>query len=148
MVEKSIGWMCAALWGQCRGASLGSAPFTRDFRALRLPQGFSAQRPRQWRQKMQPKSVAMSVVFAALLSVAVAEEGGSPIVPIEPDFVRKMKAFNLPMLSASTINSLVALVRRPFSGFSSHRGYHLSCNEFSYDYEIEDKGGHWIVTVK
>jgi len=28
------------------------------------------------------------------------------------------------------------------------RGFTLVCNRFSYEYEIADKGGHWIVTVK
>ena len=26
-------------------------------------------------------------------------------------------------------------------------GFVVSCNRFRYDYEIEDRGGHWIVTV-
>lgn len=28
------------------------------------------------------------------------------------------------------------------------RGFMLSCNTFAYEYEIEDKGGNWRVTVK
>jgi hypothetical protein len=28
------------------------------------------------------------------------------------------------------------------------RGYTLICNNYNYEYEIADKGGHWIVTVK
>jgi hypothetical protein len=28
------------------------------------------------------------------------------------------------------------------------RGFTLVCNHFSYEYDIADKGGHWIVTVK
>jgi len=28
------------------------------------------------------------------------------------------------------------------------RGYTLVCNNYKYEYEIADKGGHWIVTVK
>jgi TPR repeat protein len=55
------------------------------------------------------------------------------------------------------IDALVSLVRlntykcesvsvaRPWL-FS--RGYTLLCNNYSYEYEIADKGGHWIVTVK
>ncbi len=27
-------------------------------------------------------------------------------------------------------------------------GFTLVCNRFRYEYEIQDKGGHWIVTVK
>jgi hypothetical protein len=27
-------------------------------------------------------------------------------------------------------------------------GYTLHCNNYRYEYEIADKGGHWIVTVK
>lgn len=28
------------------------------------------------------------------------------------------------------------------------KGYELVCNHFDYKYDIEDKGGHWIVTVE
>jgi hypothetical protein len=28
------------------------------------------------------------------------------------------------------------------------RGYKLVCNRFAYSYDIEDKGGHWIVKVE
>lgn len=28
------------------------------------------------------------------------------------------------------------------------RGYTLVCNGFHYEYEIKDKGGQWLVTVK
>jgi hypothetical protein len=28
------------------------------------------------------------------------------------------------------------------------RGYVLVCNKFSYKYDVEDKGGHWIVSVR
>lgn len=32
--------------------------------------------------------------------------------------------------------------------FLLSRGFHLFCNQFNYHFEIEDKGGRWIVTVK
>jgi hypothetical protein len=28
------------------------------------------------------------------------------------------------------------------------RGYVLSCNQFRYTYDVQDKGGHWIVSVR
>lgn len=27
------------------------------------------------------------------------------------------------------------------------RGFSVTCNKFSYSYEIEDKGGRWVVTL-
>ena len=27
-------------------------------------------------------------------------------------------------------------------------GYTLNCNGFRYEYELRDKGGNWVVTVK
>ncbi|WP_424948037.1 hypothetical protein [Candidatus Spongiihabitans sp.] len=56
----------------------------------------------------------------------------------------------------SVIDTLVTLVRlhgyrcdsvsaaRPFV-FS--RGFSITCNGFAYEYEIEDKGGTWTVTL-
>lgn len=34
-----------------------------------------------------------------------------------------------------------------FSSFIMGGGYKLNCNGFNYTYEIEDKGGRWVVTV-
>lgn len=55
------------------------------------------------------------------------------------------------------IEKLVQLVRD--NGFSCtsvssarpalmSRGYVLGCNKFSYTYDIQDKGGHWLVSVR
>lgn len=35
----------------------------------------------------------------------------------------------------------------PFS-WSGKSGYHIYCNEYQYGYEVEDKGGKIVVTVK
>ncbi|MGE0081901.1 MAG: hypothetical protein AB7U81_11445 [Thiohalomonadaceae bacterium] len=31
--------------------------------------------------------------------------------------------------------------------FAFSRGYSVVCNEWTYSYEVEDKGGNWVVTV-
>lgn len=33
------------------------------------------------------------------------------------------------------------------SPFAFSEGFNLSCNRFRYKYEIENKGGNWIVTI-
>lgn len=40
-------------------------------------------------------------------------------------------------------DSVSSLVQYAFS-----RGFHMSCNQFQYDYEFEDKGGNWTVRLK
>lgn len=37
----------------------------------------------------------------------------------------------------------ITVVRRMLMG-----GFELACNKGSYEYEIEDKGGHWRVTLQ
>lgn len=32
--------------------------------------------------------------------------------------------------------------------FLSGRGFVVNCNDYRYTYEVEDKGGRWIVTVQ
>lgn len=32
--------------------------------------------------------------------------------------------------------------------FAFSRGFHVYCHQWQYHYEVEDKGGNWIVTVK
>ena len=34
------------------------------------------------------------------------------------------------------------------SSFITSNGYNVYCDDFSYGYEIENKGGRWSVTVK
>ena len=43
--------------------------------------------------------------------------------------------------------SSISNIRR-FLPFSSHNGYTVSCNHFSYEYEVVDMGGNWQITVK
>jgi hypothetical protein len=60
-------------------------------------------------------------------------------------------------LNGSTINAVVAMVRsndfrcdsisNARSMFTA-RGIQLVCNHFDYTYDIEDKGGHWVVKVE
>lgn len=35
-----------------------------------------------------------------------------------------------------------------FIPFILSRGFTLTCNRYRYDYEIEDRGGNWVITLK
>ena len=35
-----------------------------------------------------------------------------------------------------------------FMPFILSAGYKISCNNYRYSYELEDKGGRWVVTVQ
>lgn len=75
------------------------------------------------------------------------------LAPLEPNVVMLEEH----KTNTGALNSLVHLVRsngfkcdsisamRPFL---TSRGFTLTCNRFDYQYEIEDKGGNWKVTVK
>ena len=32
--------------------------------------------------------------------------------------------------------------------FAFSRGFHVYCNRWNYGYEVADKGGNWVVTLK
>ncbi|MDD9884768.1 MAG: hypothetical protein OXU62_09600 [Gammaproteobacteria bacterium] len=100
--------------------------------------------------KRNIRRLLISLVFVANFSSPLyATE--TYIAPIEGGAFINYKV-NKPKI----LNALVALVKlhgyrcdsisaaRPFV-FS--RGFTLICNHFSYEYEIEDKGGNWVVTV-
>ncbi len=43
--------------------------------------------------------------------------------------------------------SSISNIRR-FTAFSKNDGFTISCNNFKYEYEVEDVGGKWKVSVK
>ena len=74
-----------------------------------------------------------------------------PKVPLEPDAIIGSD------VGENRINTLIKMVRE-----SGHRcdtvssarelvfstGYQLVCNQYRYEYLIQDKGGRWVVTVE
>ena len=112
-------------------------------------------------QPQQPAQVAPPVQLAPPPIEAPGPAAPQPApenrvssqVPIEPDAV-------LIDHSADTIhdiNELVRLVRTDdyrcdsvssFRPLIFSQGFQLGCNNFAYTYDIQDKGGHWIVTVE
>jgi hypothetical protein len=76
-----------------------------------------------------------------------------PIAPIEDNAVisdelkGKIKMTNAAVLlvRGATFKCDSVSGLRPFV-FST--GFALTCNKFRYSYSIEDRGGHWIVTVE
>ena len=65
----------------------------------------------------------------------------SPKLQGEPQFfedtVKLIRAFGYKCDSISAARPMI-----------SSRGFEFVCNDFAYDYEIEDKGGSWWVTLK
>ncbi len=43
--------------------------------------------------------------------------------------------------------SSISFITR-FTHFSKHDGLTISCNNFKYEYEVEDMGGNWTVTLQ
>lgn len=87
------------------------------------------------------------ITTAAMLSFSVA--ANAPATPIEDP-----NKLDFPV---DVANALAALVRlngyrcdsiSAARKFLSGRGFVLNCNNWSYKYEIEDKGGRWIVSVQ
>ncbi len=92
--------------------------------------------------------VAILVGISALGGAASGKD--VPKTPREPDAI-------ITSVSDAQVDALAAMVRlfdykcdsvsaaRPWlmsAGFTIH------CNHFRYEYEVQDKGGHWTVTVK
>ena len=76
-----------------------------------------------------------------------------PIAPVETDAV----IFDSLKGKIKMMNAAVSLVRgftyrcdsvSAFRPFVFSPGFTIVCNRFRYTYSIEDKGGHWIVTVE
>jgi hypothetical protein len=100
--------------------------------------------------------------------LAGTQESYSSALVSQVDFQQPARAANVPIEpgaaidndlrgNAKLLNELVKFVRendyrcdsisavRPFLG---SRGFSLVCNRFGDRFEIEDKGGHWIVNAK
>lgn len=85
-----------------------------------------------------------------LIAVSMALPAMAADVPIEPDAVMSNN------ISTSLISPAVDMIRaygwkcdsisalRPFL---MSRGFTVVCNNFSYTYNLEDKGGNWVVSL-
>ena len=92
--------------------------------------------------------------FAALAASTLAVSATlsyAQSTPVEPDAVIS------DMLTTTQINALAQLIRAygySCNSISSARpflwsfGFVVHCNQFRYGYEIEDRGGTWVVTYK
>jgi hypothetical protein len=102
-------------------------------------------------RRVAPSAQVRARVAAS--SPAPTPNTGTANVPIEADAaidddLRK---------NAKLLNELVKFVREndyrcdavsAVRSFVRSRGFSLVCNRFGYRYEIEAKGGHWIVNAK
>jgi hypothetical protein len=89
--------------------------------------------------------VASTIAVSATLSYAQS----IPVTPLEPD------AQISNQLTTAQIDALAYLIRShgySCSSISSARpflwssGFKVYCNQYSYGYDIEDRGGNWVVT--
>jgi hypothetical protein len=86
-----------------------------------------------------------------MLAFAAISEAHAQSVPIEPGAVINKDA------PRGAIAPAVELIRAKgwrcdsvsaMIPFIMSRGFSLTCNQFNYKYEIEDRGGNWEVTLK
>lgn len=87
--------------------------------------------------------------FCALL-VFSSTSSSAQSVPIESDAIISDR------VTKKQINALVALVQlygyrcdsvSSVVPFVWSYGFNVVCNRFRYDYDVEDKGGTWVVTL-
>lgn len=85
---------------------------------------------------MNIKSILVAfVAFISISSSVIAEEYSDEV---------KRDAMNIIQAYGYTCSSIDHM--SPF--LLSGSGFKVTCNNYRYMYEIEDKGGRWVVTVK
>lgn len=95
--------------------------------------------------------ISISIAAAMAVVAVFCVQAAPRIAPIETDAIMGKNASNdtVDFLVASTLlagykcDSVSSAFIWNFSV-----GFDLYCNRFRYKYEIADKGGKWIVTVK
>jgi hypothetical protein len=90
------------------------------------------------------RKINMKKIFFVVLSnflITQVMAGSSEHASVAPALQAAIKAYGY-RCDKVDLDSIV-----PFS-WSGKRGYHIYCNEYQYGYEVEDKGGKIVVTVK
>lgn len=91
------------------------------------------------------------LILISLLGSATAQANQHQSVVIEPDAVINDD------VNRKTVNALATLIMAwgyrcdsvsSVIPFVFSPGFYVTCNRYRYDYEVADKGGNWIVTVK
>ena len=89
--------------------------------------------------------VVATIIAAAFVAAAQAQaqsiEPGAEIHKNVPRSAAVALA-QLVQLYGYSCNSISAVTPFAFS-----RGFYVYCNNWRYSYEVEDRGGNWIVTV-
>lgn len=90
----------------------------------------------------------VAVIFGLLISNAAKAQDAPPIEAnsqIMPDFPLQLLAASVPLIEAHGwhCDSISAARTWVLS-----RGFTVICNQYSYQYDIEDRGGNWEVTLK
>ena len=97
------------------------------------------------------KSLPTVLALIALLWSSVAQADRHTAVVIESDAQiykdvthKQARALaGLIMIYGYRCDSISAVTPFAFS-----RGFHVYCNRWNYGYEVADKGGNWVVTLK
>ena len=106
-----------------------------------------------WEIQMKLAKILIALTIAFLPVQSVAQT--LPNVPVEKDVVfgPNVKEFEN---RQAVLNELAALIRKSrwkcdsisaARMFVFSRGFSVSCNKFAYKYNIEDKGGRWVVEL-
>lgn len=99
------------------------------------------------------RKLVPALVAASLLSTAAAF---AQDVRIEPDAVLGSDVENLSNLQ-EVLNAFAGMIRRngwrcdsisAARKFMFSRGFTVICNDYAYEYEIRDRGGQWVATLK
>lgn len=84
------------------------------------------------------------IVFFRPFSHTITEEATEETIQKnEITKVQKEAAMQVITLNGYTCDSIAGM-----SKFITSEGYNVYCNDHRYNYEIENKGGNWVVTVK
>ena len=97
---------------------------------------------------------ATAIAFALMLYIAVVSPVFAQSVPIEEHAIipNKYRSELIPLIDP-VVEAIRATGWRCDSISSVRplilsRGYVFVCNSFRYEYEIKDRGGNWVVTLK
>jgi hypothetical protein len=86
-----------------------------------------------------------------LVTLFFSTQAHAQSIPVEPDAIMSK---NAPL---AVIDPAVRIIRAngwrcdsvsSLVPFVMSRGFSIVCNHFSYKYELEDRGGNWVATLK
>ena len=89
----------------------------------------------------------LAAAFYPVAALGVRLEAGAIVDPKLEELSNSQELFDslaLMIRARGWRCDSISAVRRFFWG----RGFDVKCNRYSYHYQIEDRGGRWVVTLK